>query len=55
MRPATVRFSQPNRGASRRRNGFAYTTVVKKTSPAATPVEHSVYHAPTETKVVKAA
>ncbi|MCA2017620.1 hypothetical protein LDJ79_15960 [Vibrio tritonius] len=55
MRPTTVRFSQTNRSAMRRRNGFAYTTVAKKTAPAASLVERNVHTTLPETNVVKAA
>ncbi|MGO1298078.1 MAG: hypothetical protein ACTMIA_12340 [Vibrio sp.] len=44
MRAANVRFSQPNRSASRRRNGFAYTQMAKKSTPrSATPAEKAMY------------
>ncbi|WP_139343496.1 hypothetical protein [Vibrio palustris] len=60
MRPATVRFSQPNRSASRRRNGFAYPGAAKKSTPrTATPVERTLYTSTTSnaktTDAVKAA
>nr|WP_123015052.1 hypothetical protein [Vibrio zhugei] len=60
MRPASVRFSQPNRSASRRRNGFAYTQMAKKSTPkTATPVEKTLYTSntinPKIDNVVKAA
>ncbi|MCL9776980.1 MULTISPECIES: hypothetical protein [Vibrio] len=55
MRPTPVRFSHSNRGASRRRSGFAPAFVAKQAAPSMTLVEKSALLAPTPTKVVKAA
>lgn len=55
MRPTTVRFSNTNRSAMRRRSGFAVASVAKKTATAPTLVERNALTASPETKVVQAA
>ncbi|MFA0084949.1 hypothetical protein BCU66_008180 [Vibrio sp. 10N.286.49.B1] len=55
MRPTPVRFSHSNRGASRRRSGFASAPVAKQAAPSMTLVEKSAFMAPTPAKVIKAA
>lgn len=54
MRPTTVRFSNTNRSAMRRRSGFAVAPVAKKTATAPTLVERNALTASPETKVVQA-
>lgn len=55
MRPTTVRFSNTNRSAMRRRSGFAVAPVARKTASAPTLVERNALTASPETKVVQAA
>ncbi|MDE1515752.1 MULTISPECIES: hypothetical protein [Vibrio] len=55
MRPTTVRFSNTNRSAMRRRSGFAMAPVGKKTATAPTLVERKVLTTFPETKIGQAA
>ncbi len=55
MRPMTVRFSHSNRGASRRRSGFATAPVKKQMAPSMTLVEKAALSKPSSSEVVKAA
>ncbi|MFB9137426.1 hypothetical protein M1D72_21525 [Vibrio sp. AK197] len=55
MRPTSVRFSNTNRSAMRRRSGFAASPVANKSATHATLAEQKAIEAATPKKVVQAA